>query len=175
MKPRQSMTLPDKIRFAIITLSDRASQGVYQDQSGPEITRLVKDFFRTENIQLEIESVLIPDDPQRLSALLLKHRAAGTEVVFTTGGTGLGPRDFTPDIVKPLLDKEIPGIMEMIRVKFGMEKPAALISRSIAGVTSGTLVYCLPGSVRAVTEYCSVILPTIIHSIRMIRAIDDHS
>jgi molybdopterin biosynthesis enzyme MoaB len=56
-----------------------------------------------------------------------------------------------------------------------MEKPAALISRSIAGVTSGTLVYCLPGSVRAVTEYCSVILPTIIHSIRMIKAIDDHS
>jgi molybdopterin biosynthesis enzyme MoaB len=77
-------------------------------------------------------------------------------------------------VVKPLLDKEIPGVMEMIRVKYGMKKPAALISRSIAGVSAGTLIYCLPGSRKAVGEYCTEILPTIMHSIKMVHGIDDH-
>jgi molybdenum cofactor synthesis domain-containing protein len=168
------MTLPDKIRFAVITLSDRASKGEYEDLSGPAITAMIKEYFDAKSVGTAIENVIIPDDPQRLSALLLNYRALGIEVVFTTGGTGLGPRDFTPDVVKPLLDKEIPGVMEMIRVKYGMTKPAALISRSIAGVTSKTLVYCLPGSPKAVREYCAEILPTILHSIRMILGIDDH-
>jgi len=169
------MTFPETIRFAVITLSDRASSGEYEDLSGPAIENQVREYFHQSELSIQIERVIIPDDPQRLSALLMQHRAAGTEVVFTTGGTGLGPRDFTPDIVKPILDKEIPGIMEMIRVKYGSDKPSALISRSIAGVTGRTLVYCLPGSIRAVEEYTRVILPTIVHSIRMILAIDDHS
>ena len=169
------MNFPDKIRIVVITLSDRASRGDYEDLSGPALASQIREFFDKPEFRIKIETVIIPDDPQRLSALLLKYRAAGTEVVFTTGGTGLGPRDFTPDVVKPILDKEIPGIMEMIRVKYGADKPAALISRSIAGVTGRTLVYCLPGSIRAVEEYSRVILPTIVHSIRMILAIDDHA
>ena len=169
------MTFPVKIRFVVITLSDRASRGEYEDLSGPAIQRMIREFFEARSIATEIENVIIPDDPQRLSALLLKYRAQGIEVVFTTGGTGLGPRDFTPDVVKPLLDKEIPGVMEMIRVKYGMIKPAALVSRSIAGVTAKTLVYCLPGSVKAVGEYCQEILPTIMHSMKMILGIDDHN
>ena len=169
------MTFPDKIRFAVITLSDRASKGEYEDLSGPALTACIKEYYNTKSIRTEIENVIIPDDPQRLSALLLNYRAQGIEVVFTTGGTGLGPRDFTPDVVKPLLDKEIPGVMEMIRVKYGMIKPAALVSRSIAGVTGRTLVYCLPGSRKAVAEYSQEILPTIVHSIKMILGIDDHN
>jgi len=168
------MTFPDKIRFTVITLSDRASRGEYEDLSGPAITAMIREYFEEKSIPVVIENVIIPDDPQRLSGLLLNCRAQGTEVVFTTGGTGLGPRDFTPDVVKPLLDKEIPGVMEMIRVKYGLLKPAALVSRSIAGVTAKTLVYCLPGSVKAVGEYCQEILPTIVHSIKMILGIDDH-
>ena len=169
------MTLPDKIRFAVITLSDRASSGEYKDISGPAITAMIREFFAAKSVNTEIENVIIPDDPQRLSSLLLNYRAQGIEVIFTSGGTGLGPRDFTPDVVKPLLDKEIPGVMEMIRVKYGMIKPAALVSRSIAGVSANTLIYCLPGSLRAVNEYCLEILPTIIHSIKMILGIDDHN
>ena len=169
------MTFPDKIRFAVITLSDRASRGEYEDLSGPAVAAAIREFFGAKSIATEIESIIIPDDPQRLSGSLMKYRADAIEVVFTTGGTGLGPRDFTPDVVKPLLDKEIPGVMEMIRVKYGSIKPAALVSRSIAGVTGKTLVYCLPGSVKAVGEYCHEILPTIIHSIKMILAIDDHN
>ncbi len=169
------MTFPGKIRFVVITLSDRASRGEYEDLSGPAIHRMIREFFDAKSIVTEIENVIIPDDPQRLSGLLLKYRAQGIEVIFTTGGTGLGPRDFTPDVVKPLLDKEIPGVMEMIRVKYGMIKPAALVSRSIAGVTAKTLVYCLPGSVKAVGEYCQEILPTIMHSMKMILGIDDHN
>ncbi|TSA38896.1 MAG: MogA/MoaB family molybdenum cofactor biosynthesis protein [Porphyromonadaceae bacterium] len=169
------MILPDKIRFAVITLSDRASRGEYEDLSGPAITAMIREFFAEKSINAEIENVIIPDDPKRLSGLLLNYRAKGTEVVFTTGGTGLGPRDFTPDVVKPLLDKEIPGVMEMIRVKYGMIKPVALVSRSIAGVSGKTLVYCLPGSLKAVGEYCHEILPTIMHSIKMVLGIDDHN
>jgi len=169
------MTFPDSLRFTVITLSDRASQGVYEDLSGPAISELISAFFKVRDIQVEITNRIIPDDPEQLTDLILKLREEGTEVIFTTGGTGLGPRDFTPDVVKPLLDKEIPGIMEMIRVKYGALKPAALVSRSIAGVTGKTLVYCLPGSRRAVQEYCQEILPTIIHSIKMILGIDDHN
>lgn len=169
------MNFPDKIRFAVITLSDRASGGEYEDLSGPAISAMIREYFGAKSIDTEIENSIIPDDPQRLSGLLIEYRSRGIDVVFTTGGTGLGPRDFTPDVVKPLLDKEIPGVMEMIRVKYGMIKPAALVSRSIAGVTGKTLVYCLPGSRKAVGEYCQEILPTIIHSIKMILGIDDHN
>jgi len=168
------MTFPDKIRFVVITLSDRASRGEYEDLSGPAVTGLIKEYFESKVQATEIENIIIPDDPQRLSSLLLTYRSKGVEVIFTTGGTGLGPRDFTPDVVRPLFDKEIPGVMEMIRVKYGMIKPAALVSRSIAGVMGKTLVYCLPGSVKAVGEYCPEILPTVIHSIKMILGIDDH-
>jgi molybdenum cofactor synthesis domain-containing protein len=168
------MTFPDKIRVVVITLSDRASRGEYEDLSGPEISLLARDYLDSKELSHEIQNEIIPDDPQQLSALLMKYRAQGIDVVWTTGGTGLGPRDFTPDVVRPLLDKEIPGIMEMIRVKYGMAKSAALLSRSIAGVTGKTLVYCLPGSLKAVREYCAEILPTLIHSIRMIHGMDDH-
>ncbi|MFA6128410.1 MAG: MogA/MoaB family molybdenum cofactor biosynthesis protein [Bacteroidales bacterium] len=169
------MTFPDKIRFAVITLSDRASRGEYVDKSGPAISALIIDFFVAKSINAMIENALIPDDPQRLSEVLMNFMADGVDVVFTTGGTGLGPRDITPDVVKAFLDKEIPGVMEMIRVKYGMTNPAALVSRSIAGVSGRTLVYCLPGSSKAVVEYCQEILPTIVHSMKMILGIDDHN
>ena len=166
---------PNNISCAVITLSDRASRGEYEDLSGPAIREMVMGYFQDKNLQVVIDGCIIPDDPEQLRNLILEYRSNGVEVIITTGGTGLGPRDFTPDVVKPLLEKEIPGIMEMIRVKYGMLKPAALVSRSIAGVTGSTLVYCLPGSRKAVAEYCSEILPTIVHSIKMIKGIDDHS
>ena len=162
------------INIHIITLSDRAFAGEYPDKSGPQIKLLAESFLAGINRPTEFTQHLIPDNPEQLTKLVKEAISVGVDIVFTTGGTGIGPRDFTPETVRPLLDKEIPGIMELIRVKYGMEKPAALLSRGIAGVSGKTLIYSLPGSVKAVTEYCNEILPTIEHSIYMIEGIDSH-
>lgn len=166
--------LPKILNIQVITLSDRASAGEYADKSGPHIKMLAETFFSGIKRQTKITNYLIPDDSDQLKSLIQQIKTSGADAIFTTGGTGIGPRDITPETVRPLLDKEIPGIMELIRVKYGMEKPAALLSRGIAGVSGKTLIYCLPGSVKAVTEYCSEILPTIEHSLYMLEGIDNH-
>lgn len=166
--------LPKIINIRIITLSDRASAGEYADKSGPQIQTLTANFFSGIKRLTAIENRLIPDDAELLTNEIRQAITERAEVIFTTGGTGIGRRDITPETVRPMLDKEIPGIMELIRVKYGMEKPAALLSRSIAGVSGKTLIYCLPGSVKAVTEYCNEILPTIEHSIYMLEGLDSH-
>ena len=166
--------LPKVINIHTITLSDRASAGEYGDKSGPQIKNLAESFFSGIKRRISVTNHLIPDDPEQLASLLRSAIDQQVDVVFTTGGTGIGPRDITPETVRPLLEKEIPGIMELIRVKYGMEKPAALLSRGVAGVSGNTLIYTLPGSVKAVTEYCNEILPTIEHSMYMLAAIDSH-
>ena len=166
--------IPKIINIHIITLSDRASAGEYADKSGPQIKNLAETFFSGIKRQTIFTNQLIPDDPKKLSLLIKSAILQDADVIFTTGGTGIGPRDFTPETVRSILDKEIPGIMELIRVKYGMEKPAALLSRGVAGVAGKTLIYTLPGSVKAVSEYCNEILPTIEHSIYMIEGIDSH-
>ncbi len=161
-------------RIQVITLSDRASRGEYEDKSGPRIIELTRNFFEEEHLELEIEHTIIPDDPEALRVLLDRAEDEKADVVFTTGGTGIGPRDFTPDVVKDMLDKEIPGVMEAIRLKFGAEKPNALLSRGVAGVLGETLVYTLPGSVRAVNEYLGEIFKTLKHLIYMLHGLDAH-
>src|ERR1035437_9381440 len=103
----------------VVTLSDRASKGVYEDKSGEVIVGLLNSYFENASGKIDIEKVIIPDDPTTLQHLLEKHIALRTDFIITTGGTGIGPRDITPEVVKPLLTKEIPGIMEVIRVKYG--------------------------------------------------------
>ncbi len=166
--------LPRIIKVHIITLSDRASQGIYEDKSGPLLKKLSETFFYEGGRPVEIENSVIPDDEVQLERLLISLIDKGTDMIFTTGGTGIGPRDITPDVVKALLDKEIPGIMEMIRVKYGMQFPNALISRSIAGVAGKTLIYVLPGNPKAVKEYSDEIFKTVEHSFRMLYNIDEH-
>ncbi|MCD4790727.1 MAG: MOSC domain-containing protein [Bacteroidales bacterium] len=166
--------VPKIYKVNIITLSDRASRGVYEDKSGQRIAELTEAFFIKENERFDIEHTIIPDDPQALEALLLKAKEKNSDVVFTTGGTGIGPRDFTPEVVTSLMEKEIPGIMEMIRLKYGMEKPNALLSRGVAGVMGETLIYALPGSVKAVNEYMTEILKTLMHLFYMLHGVDVH-
>ncbi len=158
----------------VITLSDRASRGEYEDRSGPRIIELTNEYFWENDYAVEIEHTIIPDDPEALRVLLERAEDKKVDVVFTTGGTGIGPRDFTPDVVKDLLDKEIPGVMEAIRLKYGVEKPNALLSRGVAGVMSDTLVYTLPGSVKAVNEYMEEIFKTLRHLIYMLHGLDTH-
>jgi molybdopterin adenylyltransferase len=165
---------PRVYKVMIITLSDRASRGEYSDRSGPKIEQNLSSFFETEKWQFVIERKLISDDAEFLRSLLNEARESQFDIVITTGGTGIGPRDFTPDAVKPFLDKEIPGIMELIRFKYGSIKPNALLSRAIAGVMKNTLVYTLPGSVKAVEEYMTEITPTLRHSIYMLHSLDAH-
>ncbi len=166
--------VPKVFKVGVITLSDRASQGVYKDKSGKEIIQLTEDYFKTKKRATSIEYRLIPDDAQLLEEKVKELVGLNCDFIFTTGGTGIGPKDLTPDVVGPMLDKEITGIMELIRVKYGQEKPAALISRSIAGLIGQSLVYCLPGSSKAVNEYMEEILKTLEHSVYMIHQLDLH-
>jgi molybdopterin adenylyltransferase len=165
---------PRTFKILVITLSDRASAGDYEDRSGPVIGDRIQDYFDSLKWKYAIGRKLIPDDPDMLRKLLLEAKAGNTDLIITTGGTGIGPRDFTPDVVKPLLDKEIPGIMELIRIKYGQEKPNALLTRAIAGVMGNSLVYTLPGSVKAVEEYTEEIFKTLKHSIYMLNGLDLH-
>ena len=160
--------------FRIITLSDRASRGDYEDRSGPRIQDLVEEFFSGKRWRIEIERAILPDEPEPLREELLTARAGGIDVVITTGGTGIGPRDITPEVVVSLADKIIPGIMEHIRRTFGSEKPNALLSRSVAVAMGRTLVYALPGSTRAVEEYTGEILKTLEHLITTMHGLDTH-
>lgn len=165
---------PKIFKTLILTLSDRASRGEYSDKSGPLLEKLLREHFVGSNRKIEIEKQIIPDDCDILKQQLNNALFNKFDLIFTTGGTGIGPRDITPDVVKNLLDKEIPGIMEMIRVKYGTEKPNALLSRGVAGVMSQTLVFSIPGSPKAVKEYCSEILPLLNHAFLMLAGIDGH-
>jgi len=166
---------PKTIHCKIITLSDRASRGDYEDKSGPLIAQLAASYFTQTGRLSEFENILIPDDTVMLRDTINSCIGRNPDFVFTTGSTGIGPRDIAPDVIKPMLEKEITGIMEMIRVKYGMQNPNALISRSFAGVAGDTIVYGLPGSPKAIKEYMDEILKTVEHSLLMLHGIDKHS
>ena len=158
-----ALCLVPNMKCLIVTLSDRAARGEYEDLSGPEIEKLLLGKFQS----LEIERALIGDEPEALKAQV--QRTNEFDVIITTGGTGIGPRDITPDVVNPMLDKELPGIMEFIRTKHGERLPSALLSRSVAGVIDTTLIYTLPGSVKAVCEYMEEIMRSMEHALNMLQ------
>lgn len=153
-------------KIRIVTLSDSASNGVYEDKSGPKINEMLKSHFGPAS-DMTVE--VIPDEKDRLLELLEKYYAEDADAVFTTGGTGVGPRDITPETVEDFADKLVPGIMEYIRFKYGAKYPNALLSRSVAAVKGSMVIYCLPGSVRAAAEYTEEILKTIDHLFDMIK------
>ncbi len=160
-----------KLRIHIITLSDRAYEGEYPDQSGPEIEKIVSEYFSPFRWHLCIERDIIPDEPEILKKMLVKDRRDRVDIVITTGGTGIGPRDNTPEVVLSLADKTITGIMDHIRLLYGKDHPAALISRSVATVMEKTFVFALPGSVKAVNEYTKELLKNFEHLILMLHGI----
>jgi len=166
--------LPRALTFRIITLSDRAHRGDYADKSGPRIREMLEAFLEGKRWHPEFQATVLPDDPDMLRAELIAARDQGVDVVFTTGGTGVGPRDSTPETVAEVCDKLIPGVMEQIRMKYGAANPNALLSRSVAGVARGTLIYALPGSVRAVEEYVGEIVSTLEHLITTVHGLDAH-
>jgi len=166
------MTLPEKFKVRVITLSDRAHSGAYSDLSGPAVVKYVKYAMAAAGWECEIRQSILPDDAVALRAALTE--APTVDLIITTGGTGIGPRDITPDVVGPLLTREIPGIMEQIRVRYGTKNPKALLSRGVAGTIGNTLIYTLPGSVKAVHEYMAEIIKTMEHTFYMLYGIDIH-
>ncbi len=165
---------PRVLKIKVITLSDRASKGVYEDLSGPFVKKMATEYLESKNRHFDFETTIIPDNKELLKQSISAAIKSNFDIIITTGGTGIGARDITPDVVKPMLDKEITGIMEMIRVKYGMKKPNALISRAVAGTIGDCLIYTLPGSTKAVKEYMDEIMPTIEHSLYMMNGLDLH-
>lgn len=166
--------IPKVFKARIITLSDRASKGIYEDLSGPAVTAELTGQFKKIGWRLQTENIIIPDDENQLRNILKESLDNGFDIIITTGGTGIGPRDITPEVMKEFIQKEIPGIIEMIRWKYGIEKPAALVSRAIAGVSDKTLMFALPGSVKAVNEYMTELKKHFEHLVYMVEAVELH-
>lgn len=165
---------PVKLRCLVLTLSDRAHEGKRPDTSGPRINEMLEFFFHDTQWNIECTRIILPDDERSLRREIEKALDINVDIIITTGGTGIGPRDITPDVVGSLVDKTIPGIMEHIRMKYGEKNPRALLSRSVAGLIGKCIVYTLPGSEKAVKEYMTEILKTMEHCIFMVRGIDVH-
>ncbi len=171
---RAHFTEAAPLRVLVITLSDRASQGEYEDKSGPKLRKHVEEFFGEAGVALAAESALLSDDRAGLRERLVAARDGGVHLIFTTGGTGVGPRDHTPDVVLELADKVIPGIMDLIRLRYGADKPCALISRSVAAMLGKTVVYAIPGSSKAVDEYMTEIVKSLEHIVCTAHGLDVH-
>jgi molybdenum cofactor synthesis domain-containing protein len=166
--------IPRTFKMKVITLSDRASAGLYSDLSGPKIREMMEQWFNGNKLKHSASSVMLPDDREAFSRELASAIEEKTDLVFTTGGTGLGSRDMAPDVAIRHMERQIPGIMELIRVKHGMVNPNAALSRSIAGQAGKTLIFVLPGSTRAITEYLEEIQKSLWHMILMVNDIDSH-
>jgi molybdopterin adenylyltransferase len=162
---------PKPLKIKVITLSDRASEGEYKDRSGPRIIELLEEFFEDKRWHQEFYYSLIPDDENKLRDELQKSVYDNIDIIFTTGGTGIGPNDITPDIVEKFVDKLVPGIMDQIRLKYFDKLPSAILSRSLFGVKNQTLIFSLPGSVNAVEDYLGEITKILEHSILMLHGL----
>lgn len=163
--------IPHPFVVRVITVSDRAFEGVYEDLSGPRTINMVEDSFSGGRWHLETRYEVVPDEADQVREAVRLACDAGVDVVITTGGTGIGPRDITVDVVAEMADKLVPGIMDHIRIKYGMNKPNALLSRSICAIIGGSIIYTLPGSVKAVEEYMVEIFKTLDHMILMLHGL----
>ena len=153
---------------AILTISDRCSRGEREDVSGKLIQELISG-LALENARYEI----VPDEPDIIKAKLIEYcDTLKVDLVLTTGGTGFTPRDNTPEATLAVIDKEVPGIPEVMRLECLKFSRRAMLSRAVAGIRKGKLIINLPGSAKAVKESLGIILDTLIHALDMIRGKD---
>ncbi|HNU86093.1 MAG TPA: MogA/MoaB family molybdenum cofactor biosynthesis protein [Syntrophales bacterium] len=153
------------IRAGILTLSDKGSRGEREDLSGPEASRMLRE-AGIETVHAEV----VPDEAERIAAKLVEFAdARRLDLVVTTGGTGVSPRDVTPDATLKVIDREIPGMAEAMRRESMLKTPHAMISRAVAGIRGQTLIVNLPGSPKGVRENLAVILPALTHAIEKIK------
>jgi len=153
-----------RIRVAILTISDAGSKGEREDTSGDVISRVAA----REGYQ-EVRREIVPDEAEVITRKLAEWCDSGqVDVVLTTGGTGLGPRDVTPEATRRAIEMEVPGIAEAMRLETLRHTPMAMLSRAVAGLRSGCLVINLPGSPKGVEECLEVAAPAIPHAVDMV-------
>ena len=149
------------IRAAVITLSDRGSRGERTDESGPIIERFIADVGGTV-----VSTEVIPDEAEILKNRLMAIADSGAaNLILTTGGTGLAPRDVTPEATLAVADRIVPGFAEAMRAESLTKTPHAMLSRAVAVMRKSTLIINLPGSPRAVAECLAVIRPALPHAV----------
>jgi molybdenum cofactor synthesis domain-containing protein len=154
-------------RAVVITVSDRSARGERPDTSGPAAVSALAEAGWTVD-----EARVVPDGEQSVASALREALADGAQLIVTTGGTGVGPRDRTPEGTAAVIEREIPGIAEELRRQGVAEKPAAMLSRGVAGVTGSALIVNLPGSRAAVRSGVPVILAIASHVIDQLQGGD---
>lgn len=158
-----------RARASVITVSDRSARGERADASGPRAVELLTE------AGFEAGSTVVPDGVESVRGALAAALDSGARLVITTGGTGVGPRDLTPEGTRPLIERELPGVAELLRREGAAQTPMAAISRGLAGVTGGdnrALIVNLPGSEKAVVQGLSVLLPITPHILDQLRGGD---
>jgi molybdenum cofactor synthesis domain-containing protein len=156
-------------RARVVTVSDRSSRGERPDTGGPLLAGLLQE------AGLEVgEVVLVPDEVGAVQAALRAAADEGHDLVVTTGGTGLAPRDVTPEATAPLLDRTVPGLAEALRARGAVAVPTAVLSRGLVGTIGATLVVNLPGSTGGVRDGVAVLAPVLEHALAQLRGSGDH-
>ena len=152
---------------AVVVASNRAAAGVYADETGPMIAKALQDWG------FSVFSVSVVPDGEPVGEAIAACVSTGARLVVTTGGTGLTPTDLTPEVTRPLLDREVPGIAEAIRA-YGVASgiPGAALSRGLAGVVGDCLVVNLPGSKGGVKDGLSVLAPIAVHAVEQLTGSD---
>ena len=157
------MTDPSALSAVVVVASNRAAAGVYDDTTGPLIVEALRSWG------FVVGDPVVRPDGEPVGEAIAAAVAAGARVVLTTGGTGLTPTDRTPEVTRPLLDREVPGLAEAIRAA-GVAKgvPTAVLSRGLAGVAGSALVVNLPGSRGGVKDALAVLEPVLVHAVEQI-------
>lgn len=160
------------IRVAVLTISDAVSRGQRHDTSGENILKLVKRLDATVK-----EAAVVPDEREQIAARLCGWADSGqVDLVLTTGGTGLAPRDVTPEATRDVIDHEVPGLAEWMRAESVKINVHAVLSRAVVGVRGKTLILNLPGSPKGVTEMLELVLPVLPHAIEIMKGVPaDHT
>jgi molybdopterin adenylyltransferase len=161
------------MKIGRITISDRASAGVYADCSGPEIENVLREFLGSA---VKFESAIVPDEIDLISAALKKFAdELKCDLIVTTGGTGISTRDVTPEATRAVLEKELPGFGEAMRMQSLAKVKTAILSRALAGTRGPTLIVNLPGKPSAVRECLEIIAPAMCEGLAHLRGENPHA
>lgn len=156
-------------RAAVLTISDSAAAARIEDQSGPAVSHRLKE------MGWEITTQLLPDEPDQITrSLILLADSGAVDAVFTTGGTGIAPRDRTPEATREAIDREIPGMAEWMRLDGRQYTPRSVLSRGIAGARGRTLIVNLPGSPKGAVQSLNSIADLIDHAVDLLSGRTDH-